>query len=85
MVSFKPEQDRAPKMEGETSTSIQAPVSPSDLDTNSHASSVRSSPPMAMNHLDCGDLEDRYLKRMEELHGVEQEIFKDFASWQRVR
>ena len=33
---------------------------------------------------DVVDLEERYLKRMEELAQVEQKIFEDFASWQRV-
>ena len=42
-------------------------------------------PKMLDEHpLDVDDLEDRYLKRMEELAQAEQKIFEDFGSWQRV-
>ena len=35
--------------------------------------------------LDVVDLEDRYVKKMDELAQAERRIFEDFGSWQRVR
>ena len=36
------------------------------------------------SHLDCDDLEERFAKKLEDFSQVEQKIFDDFASWQRV-
>ena len=57
------------------------------LNSEEEAAASKASNGQPVEHyggLDCDDLEDRFLKKMQEFSEVEQKLFEDYASWQRV-